>query len=154
MKIRIDLVDDIDEMEVVIRCKDVDEQVRQLQQLLSSRKQGPPTIVFYRDDKEFYFPLQDVLFFESSGEQVYAHTAKEAFRVRYRLYELEELLPKVFLRVAKSTIVNTRQIFSIARGLPSPSCVRFRCTHKAIYVPRHYYPLPRPQMEVRQHEAE
>lgn len=146
MRIRIELVEALEETEVVIRCVDIDEEIRQLQQAISSRGKAPP-LVFYREDKEFYFPLKDVLFFESSDEQVHAHTAKEAFRVKYRLYELEELLPNDFLRVAKSTIVNVRQIFSIAKGLTSPSCVRFRNSHKEIYVSRHYYPLLKQHME-------
>lgn len=153
MKIRIELVDGLEEAEVVIRCGDIDEEIHQLQRMLSGRGKPLP-LVFYREDKEFYFPLQDVLFFESSDEQVHAHTTKESFRVKYRLYELEELLPQNFLRVAKSAIVNAQQIFSIAKGLASPSCVRFRNSHKEIYVSRHYYPLLKEHMEGKRHETQ
>lgn len=153
MRIRIELADDLDETELVIRCADIDEEVRQLQRLLTNRS-SPPPIVFYREDREFYFSLQDVLFFESGDEQVFAHTGKEAYRVKFRLYELEELLPGHFMRVAKSTIVNTRQIFSIARNITSASCVRFRNTHKEIYVSRRYYPQLKEHMEGKWHEKE
>ncbi|MCL1808672.1 MAG: LytTR family transcriptional regulator [Clostridiales bacterium] len=80
-----------------------------------------------------------MLFFETSGENVYAHTAGDSFRIKFRLYELVEMLPGHFVRAAKSTIINIRHILSIDRNLASASLVQFHGSHKKVYVSRLYY---------------
>lgn len=138
VKIRIETVPGLDEDEVVIRCASVDEKVQQLQKrLLEQAAEGQ--IVFYKENQEFYFPLSDILFFETEGEAVYAHTTADAYRTKYRLYELEEMLPRAFVRAAKSTIVNTGRVYSVARDLTASSLVQFAGTHKQVYASRRYW---------------
>lgn len=64
---------------------------------------------------------------------------KEIYQTRYKLYELEELLPGQFMRVSKSAILNTSHVYSITKNLSSSSVVQFRNTHKQVYVSRMYY---------------
>lgn len=139
MKIHIEVADNLEENEVVIRCKSIDATVRKIHEFVQREASRSPAFVFYKENQEFYFPLDEVLFFETEGEQVYAHTAKDAYRIKYRLYELEELLPRNFIRAAKATIVNTSQIYSVTRNLTASSLVHFSGTHKQIYASRHYY---------------
>ncbi len=139
MKIRIEVVGSIPEDEVTIRCGRVDDTIQKIHQFIIDETQSAKKITFYKQNQEFYFPLEDVLFFETEGEHIFAHTANDAYRIKYRLYELEELLPKDFVRSSKSTIVNIRQIYSITRNLTSSSLVKFIGTHKQVYVSRYYY---------------
>ncbi len=148
MKVHIEVVPDLPETEVTIRCNQMDGAVQKLQAAILEQRE-PPKMVFYKQNREFYFPLDEVLFFETDSEQVYAHTLADAFRIRYRLYELEEELPSQFIRVSKSAIVNAARIFSITREIPSASLVQFAGTHKQIYVSRHYYKALRGRMKER-----
>ena len=147
MKLRIELIDESAENEVIVRCGRIDENVKKLQEFI--RSLSVPRITFYKDSLEYYLPLEDVLFFETDGELVFAHTSGEAFKVKHRLYELEEMLPGAFTRVAKGTIVNTKQIYAINRNLTSSSRISFNNTHKHIYVSRHYYRSLREKMDER-----
>ena len=147
MKLRIELTDGSMEDEVIIRCGRVDDTIQKLQQHILDLT--APRLVFYKDAQEYYLPLEDILFFETDGEQVYAHTKSDAFKVRHRLYELEEMLPRSFLRAAKGTIVNTQHIYSINRNLTSSSKISFNGTHKHIYVSRHYYKSLKDKMNER-----
>ena len=137
MKLRIEITDGSSEDEVIIRCERVDDNVQKLQAYILSL--SAPKLTFYKGTQEFYLPLEEILFFETESEQIYGHTINDAFRVKYKLYELEELLPHYFIRAAKGTIVNTTQIYAIDRNLTSSSQVKFTGTHKQIYVSRHYY---------------
>jgi len=137
VKLRIELTDGSTEDEVVIRCGRVDGNIQKIQEFVMSL--SSPQMTFYKDSQEFYLPLEDILFFETEGEQVFAHTAGDAFKVKHRLYELEEMLPRPFTRAAKGTIVNTKHIYAIARNLTSSSKISFSGTHKHIYVSRYYY---------------
>lgn len=139
MKIRIEIVNDIPEDEVLIRCGRVDGTVQKIHQYILAESSQSARLTFYKDNQEFYFPLDDVLFFETESEHIYAHTANDAYRIKYRLYELEEILPRQFARAAKSTIINTKQVYSVTRNLTSASLVKFKNSHKQVYVSRYYY---------------
>ena len=139
MKIHIELVEDLPEDEVTIRCGRVDDTIQKIHQYILEQTQSPVKLTFYKDNQAFYFPMGDVLFFETEGEHIYAHTSDDAFRIKYRLYELEELLPRNFIRTSKSAIVNTRKIYSVTRNLTASSLIKFAGSHKQIYVSRYYY---------------
>ena len=139
MKIRIELVEGLQEDEVLIRCGRVDSTIQKIHQYILEQSSLSPKITFFKQNQEFYFPLDDVLFFETESEHVYAHTESDAYRIKYRLYELEDILPRQFVRAAKSTIVNITKVYSVTRNITSSSLVRFHGTHKQVYVSRLYY---------------
>lgn len=134
MKINIEIVNDLAEDEVLIRCGRVDDTIQKIQQYILSQSKAQPKIIFYKQNQEFYFPLDEVLFFETEDEHIYAHTANEAYLIKYRMYELEDMLPRYFVRAAKSAIVNTRKIRSITRNLTASSLIQFSNSHKQVYV--------------------
>ena len=76
---------------------------------------------------------------ETDGNAIQVHTRDDIYQTRYKLYELEELLPGQFMRVSKSAIMNTSHVYSITKNLSSSSVVQFRDTHKQVYVSRMYY---------------
>ena len=147
MKLRIEVSDEWPEDEIIIRCSNISEDVRQVQAYIQSL--ATSKLTFYKGNQEFYLTLDEVLFFETEGEQVYAHTESDAFRVRHRLYELEEMLSRPFVRVAKGTIVNTARIYAIHRNLTASSQIQFVGTHKHVYVSRHYYKALKERMQER-----
>ena len=139
MKIRIEIDPGIEEQEVVIRCGVIDESIMQLQSLLLNTGKEKKKIVFYKDETEFYLPLDEVLFFETADNLVWAHTPQDEYQVKYKLYELEEMLPKCFQRISKSAILNRNKVYSIARNLTAASTVEFYGSHKTVYVSRGYF---------------
>ncbi len=139
MKIMIELVNDLAEDEVLIRCGRVDDTIQKIHKYILEQSSLNTKITFYKQNQEFYFPLDDVLFFETEGEYIYAHTVNDAYRIKYRLYELEEILPRNFVRAAKSTIINIMQVYSITRNLTASSLIQFINSHKKVYVSRYYY---------------
>ena len=139
MKVRIELDPQMDEPEMIIRAPRLTEDVACLQQLILEQKMTPLT--FYKDRSEYFVDVSKILFFETDGEKIYGHTREEAYEVRQKLYELEEILPIAFCRISKSTIVNTKQIYSIEKSFSGTSTVNFYQTHKQVHVSRHYYQL-------------
>ena len=139
MKVRIELDPQMDEPEMIIRAPRLTEEVARLQQLILEQKMTPLT--FYKDRSEYFVDVSEILFFETDGEKIYGHTREEAYEVRQKLYELEEILPIAFCRISKSTIVNNKQIYSIEKSFSGTSTVNFYQTHKQVHVSRHYYQL-------------
>jgi DNA-binding LytR/AlgR family response regulator len=149
VKIRIEIVEDLAEDEVLIRCRRADETIQKIHQYVSEQSLTRSKITFYKKNQEFYFPLDEVLFFETEGERIYAHTVDDAYLIKYRLYELEEILPRHFVRAAKPAIVNIKQVYSITRNLTTSSLINFINSHKHVYVSRHYYSEIRQRLKER-----
>lgn len=82
--------------------------------------------------------LATILFFESEGHQVRAHTRENSYQTALHLYELTAQLPANFLRISKSSIVNTQQITSLTKSLTG-NLIEFEDSHKQLYASRRYY---------------
>ncbi|WP_026888981.1 LytTR family DNA-binding domain-containing protein [Clostridium beijerinckii] len=139
MKIRVELDNEIKENEVIIKCNELNEEVRNIQIMLGEMLSEKKHITFYKGETEYYLSLKEILFFETEESGICAHTINNIYNVKYKLYELEELLPGYFMRVSKSTILNTNHIYSITKSISSSSRVEFQNTHKQVYVSRYYY---------------
>ena len=139
MKIRIEIADGIEEDEVIIRCRELNSTINDIQKAIAEKTSKIPKMVFYKEKEEYYFPLVNVVFFETDNDTVYAHTTADVFKTEFKLYELVQFLPDKFVRISKSTIVNIVHILSIDRNIASSSLIKFHKSHKQVYVSRLYY---------------
>lgn len=139
MKIRIEVDNKINENEIIIRCSELTEDVKNIQIMLDDVMSHKKRVAFYKGDTEYYLSMDEILFFETEENGICAHTIDNVYNVKYKLYELEEFLPGYFMRVSKSTILNTNHIYSITHSISSSSMVEFQNTHKQVYVSRYYY---------------
>jgi DNA-binding LytR/AlgR family response regulator len=137
MKIIVDVDDKIKEDEIIIRCKEQNDLVIRLEKYIKDLNNIK--LLFYKEDQEYYLNSNDILFFETDGNSISAHTNTDMYYVKYKLYELENLLPNNFIRVSKSTIVNINHILSINKNITSSSLIEFSKTHKQVFVSRFYY---------------
>jgi DNA-binding LytR/AlgR family response regulator len=138
VRLSIDIDDKLDEPEIIIRCKNIDDRIIQIQKVIDRFNNDKLVITFYKEDKEYYLALSEIIFFETDGNDIYGHTVSETYLVKYRLNTLEKVLPDNFMRVSKSTIVNTNQIFSISYNITSSSLFQFYKSHKQVYASRFY----------------
>ena len=146
LKIRIEMSEGVQE-EVVIRCREITPEIIRLQQLLSGESDRSNQFLVYKGDTEYYLNVNDIIFFETEGNAVMAHTRDDVYETRRKLYELEELLGGRFQRISKSAIVNVDKVYSIKRNVTSSSAIEFQGTHKQIYVSRAYYKILREKLE-------
>lgn len=139
MKIRIEIDENLTEDEVIIHCQSLTEEVAKIQKAVSEVINASQKLVFYKGTTEYYLTLDEILFFETAENGIHAHTKEDIYQTKYKLYELEDILPGFFMRVSKSAILNTHHIYSINRNLTASSVVAFSGTHKQVYVSRYYY---------------
>lgn len=139
MKVKIEVAPELAEDEVIIRCRKVEEHILKLQQIATDMEAKDSYIVLKNGETKYYVPLNQILFFETEGRIVQAHTSEKLYETDYKLYELEESLPNSFMRISKSSIVNLNHIYSITRNLTASSVVEFYGTVKKVYVSRNYY---------------
>lgn len=139
MKIKIEIAEALEEDEMLIRCRGLTDEIAAIQKAVLEITSSKQKFVFYKGNIEYYLVLDDILFFETDEKGISAHTKTDAYQSKYKLYELENILPSFFMRVSKSTILNINHIYSIDRNLAASSVVAFSGTHKQVYVSRYYY---------------
>lgn len=149
MKIKIEVDETIENDEIIIRCKELNNQVKKVQETLNNIISQKEDILFYKDEKEYFFSIEKILFFETEDNGISAHTIDDCYRVKYKLYELEKILPNFFVRISKSTILNINHIYSISKNITGSSLVEFQNTYKKVYVSRYYYKILKIKLEKR-----
>jgi len=149
MKVRIEYDSTFEEEEIVIKCAKLDNRVSKLKDIIENFENKNKVISFYKEKKEFYISTSDVLFFETSASGVDAHTKDDVYKVKYKLYELDEILDKNFIRISKSSIVNIGKIYSITYNIASSSLIDFHNSYKKVYASRFYSKALKHKLEER-----
>ncbi|WP_297951292.1 LytTR family DNA-binding domain-containing protein [uncultured Lactobacillus sp.] len=148
MKVKLNIDPSQKEAELIINAPNLTPEVKQLYQLLQERQSNLEQIEAEKENVSYYLNLSDILFFETDSKVVMAHTKRNAYQVKYKLYELEDLLGGNFMRVAKSTILNLDKVYSVTRSI-SNCQIKFEESYKTVYVSRHYYRDLRNRLEER-----
>ena len=141
MKIKIEIDDGLAEEEIVIRCKSLNEDVISIQKRITDAVNSRMQLEVSKGEKEYYITIDEILFFETDSNGVVVHTANQIYETKYRLYELEDLLPGNFIRVSKSTILNSARVRAIHKNITGASEVEFNGTTKKVFVSRNYLKL-------------
>lgn len=147
MKIKIEIDENLSEEEIIIRCRELTDETIAVQKRISEAVSAGLKLTVTRGELEYYLHLNEILFFETAGSAVAVHTAGQIYETHLRLYELEELLPGSFLRVSKSTILNTGQIRSVRKNITGASEVEFSGTAKKAFVSRSYFKILTEKLE-------
>ena len=107
-------------------------------QALLRRLEEPERLTGFRDGGAVPLEAAEVLRFYGEDKEVRAQTAEGIYTVRFRLYELEERLPRDrFVRVSHSEIVNLRQVTGLDLSLTGTIRMTLR-GGAACYVSRRY----------------
>lgn len=141
MKIKIEIDDGLAEEEIVIRCKSLNEDVISIQKRITDAVNSRMQLEVTKGEKEYYITIDEIIFFETDASGVVVHTANQIYETKYRLYELENLLPGNFIRVSKSTILNSARVRAIHKNITGASEVEFTGTNKKVFVSRNYLKL-------------
>lgn len=138
VKINIDVDDSLEQDYITIHCRELTDEILELQKSLAGKSSGTLRISAFQDDVEHFLELKSIIFMEADGNYILIHTSKEIYKTRQKLYELEEILPRDFIRVSKSTIVNTVRISAIKKNITGASEISFGNSNKKAFASRNY----------------
>ena len=110
MKITLEQAD-LSEPEVIIRGDVSGAQVQNIVGLLNGKQRK---MFFFKNEREYLFDIDDVIYFETDGSKVIAHIDGDIYETKHKLYELESMgYSKGFVRISKSVIVNINHVLSV-----------------------------------------
>ncbi len=106
MKIRL-TVDENEEERIEIFSHKRSELVRQIEQLVESYE---ITVTGYGENEILPLKKENIFRVFVENNKVYASTDSGKYRLKLRLYEIEEMLGEAFLKVNQSSLVNRKHI--------------------------------------------
>ncbi len=105
MKIIVEEQQQLQDIEVHIKCNHRDKKVDQLIALISDRDNSLSAKDM--EGRTQFIKLKDVLYFESVDKKTYAYQTETVYEINSKLYELENMLPQIkYIRISKSIIIN------------------------------------------------
>ena len=111
MKITLNQDPAFSETEVVINCRQADEDILHLVAMLRIHQKK---LVGTLDGELHLLDTKDILYIDTADKRTFLYTGKAVYESALRLYELEEgLRGEDFLRAGRSAIVNFRRVKSI-----------------------------------------
>lgn len=108
MKVEFKLDESVDEPLVVIHARAMTEEVQTLINKLS--RQNREFITGMKDYRVEIIDKEAIVRIFSLDGQVYALTDSKKYKLKYKLYELEEMLDNNFARISNSEIVNLTKV--------------------------------------------
>lgn len=100
-----------EEDEIIIKCRSLD---GELIRLIREYVEEDPKLKCRKDGKIFFIPPEEIFYFESVDDRVFVYCEKDVYEIKYKLYELEKMLPGKFMRSSKSAILCLDRIKSLA----------------------------------------
>jgi len=109
LKVTIRKVSELDEVCVEIQCQEVNQEVKDIERMLSLYALALPV---KREGRNYTLTPREIYYFEAINHDVFAYTKEHVYEVSYKLYQLETMYQDLFIRVSKNTLVNPRVIQS------------------------------------------
>lgn len=107
MKVDIRKVYSENEERAEIHAVTLTEEIQNAVDILENNKRSIPVI---NSEETIMCTLDRVYYFESVDKRTFVYTKDKCYETKYRLYELEEMIPYDFFRCSKAMIINIKKI--------------------------------------------
>lgn len=110
MKVDIRKVYSENEERAEIHAVTLTEEIQNAVDILENNKRSIPIM---NSEETIMCPLDRVYYFESVDKHTFVYTKDKCYETKYRLYELEEMIPYDFFRCSKAMIISIKKIASV-----------------------------------------
>lgn len=110
MKIETNISNEFKDTTIIINSSKMTEEIQNIINYISNISTTPNQIIANKNNEIYLIDIKDIITFFSKDKFVYLKTNKDIYRTKYKLYEIEQLLEKDFIRISNSCIINMEQI--------------------------------------------
>ena len=136
MKVSLMIDSDYNETKVTIESPELDDSVQAVLDFIKGRE--IEFLVGKDGEMQHIMKPGDIHYFHTEKDGVVAVTSDGSYKLKEKLYELEEILPSAkFIRLSKSVIANLHELSRFEASFNGTLCVYFKSGAKE-YVSRTY----------------
>lgn len=111
IKINTNISSEFEETSITINAPELTEEIQSLIQYVSNINAVPSQIVASQNNKIYFIDLDRVVCFFSKDKYNYVKTKEGIYKIKQKLYELENLLrQKDFIRISNSCMIHINQV--------------------------------------------
>ncbi len=111
IKINTNISSEFEETSITINAPELTEEIQSLIQYVSNINAVPSQIVASQNNKIYFIDLDSVVCFFSKDKYNYVKTKEGTYKIKQKLYELENLLSqKDFVRISNSCMIHINQV--------------------------------------------
>lgn len=133
MKVVIECKDD-NELEIVIRCNKIDDEVRKIIAFFEEKQ----VIIGKLDSRSYQIKVDDIYYLEANEDKTFIYCKDRVYETSLRLYELEDTLdPRMFVRISKSVLLNLNKLASV-RAMLNGRYEAYLINDEQLIITRHY----------------
>ena len=101
------IIDPDGEEEVIVRTRTPNDLADKIRQLVSGET---AELLGFQEDKTFVLDYADVCRFTVEQDKTYARIGGESYRIKQRLYQIEQKAPSGFVKINQSCLANVHHI--------------------------------------------
>ena len=125
MDIELIIDENVEKEKIVIYAKQHTERITDIINKISIEDKSK--IVGFIDTEVYILQIDNIWTFYIENNKVYAKTKDKIYKVKYRMYELEEMLKNTsFIRISNSEIINLKEIESLDLGIVGTVAFKFK----------------------------
>ena len=118
IKISTNISNEYEDIIININAPKMTEELQKIITNLSSISSIKEEVVATKNNEIFLLSTKEILYFYSDEKYNYAKTKNETYRIKEKLYELEENLPNnKYIRISNSCIINIEKTVSFDASL-------------------------------------
>lgn len=127
IKVRTNISNEYENIEIVINSPEKNEQVQRLENhLISETTKNIKKIIGMQGNDIFVINIFEIIMFYSEEKNNFCKTKNGIYRIREKLYYLEEMLPKNdFIRISNSAIININNVKCFNTSIVGKMVVKF-----------------------------
>lgn len=111
IKIQTNISNEFKETSIIINAPQLSNEIRNIIEYVSNISTIPNQIVANKNNEIYFIDFEKVICFFSQDKYNYVRTKKDTYKIKYKLYELEDSLKsKDFIRISNSCIININQV--------------------------------------------
>lgn len=139
IKINTNISSEFEETSITINAPELSTEVQNIIKYVSNINTIPTQIVANENNKIYFIDLERVICFFSKDKYNYVRVKEGTYKIRYKLYELEEIFKeKDFVRISNSCIINIRQVECFDIGMLGTILVKLKDNTQETVSKRNY----------------
>lgn len=144
MKINIitNISDKFKETKIIIESPNLSDEVQNCINYIENINDFPSQIIARKNNNIHFVDLKNIVCFFSENKYNYLRTIDGTYKIKYKLYELEELLNnQKFIRISKSCIINIDQVKYFNIGILNTILVELKDNTKEVVTKKYFKPI-------------
>lgn len=138
MKVKIELQENLMEPYAVIYTEELTDQISKVAKILGAETKED-FLILEQNEKYLVMKPEEIFMVRFEENQVVLYGDKNKYHSRHRLYEVEQQLGSLFMRISKTTLINLKQIESVEPSLSGTMYLKLKNGCKD-YISRKYLP--------------